>query len=225
LGQPPEFAPTAKEPPGAGAIVLALATRHALTLGTGAIAFAFLITGRISPVAAWRAIDLDLLLVLFALLVSVEISAWHTALAFKSYEDVNAALQQGNFYPVAVMALLSATSPNAGARLNVEFPYLTVRGELLRAHPAYDKWLAQFPVHAVAAHRDNLLKLRTLALDFGYDDQFAHIPPSAMAFSRALYDERIPYRLDVYQGDHREKVSERLERIVLPFVSNALERQ
>jgi Na+/H+ antiporter NhaD/arsenite permease-like protein len=73
MGQPPEFAPTAKAPPGAGALVLAFVTRHALTLGTGALAFAFLITGRVSSATAWQAIDLELLLVLFALLVSVEI--------------------------------------------------------------------------------------------------------------------------------------------------------
>jgi Na+/H+ antiporter NhaD/arsenite permease-like protein len=53
--------------------VLAFVTRHALTLGTGALAFAFLITGRVSAKAASHAIDVDLLLVLFALLVSVEI--------------------------------------------------------------------------------------------------------------------------------------------------------
>jgi len=73
LGHPPEFAPTAKEPPGAAALVLAFVTRHALTLGAGALAFAFLITGRVSAAAASRAIDVELLLVLFALLVAVEI--------------------------------------------------------------------------------------------------------------------------------------------------------
>ncbi|HEV8433382.1 MAG TPA: SLC13 family permease [Thermoanaerobaculia bacterium] len=43
------------------------------------IAIAFLATGRVSPQAAWRAIDLDLLLVLFALVIAVEIlrgSGW-----------------------------------------------------------------------------------------------------------------------------------------------------
>ena len=57
--------------------------RHAATLGrfareqilevtAGAIAAAFLLSGRVTPRAAMRAIDVDLLLVLFALLITVE---------------------------------------------------------------------------------------------------------------------------------------------------------
>ncbi|MGZ7041827.1 MAG: SLC13 family permease [Thermoanaerobaculia bacterium] len=44
-----------------------------LELATAAIAAVFLLSGRVTPRAAWRAIDVDLLLVLFALLISVEI--------------------------------------------------------------------------------------------------------------------------------------------------------
>jgi S-formylglutathione hydrolase len=152
------------------------------------------------------------------------VSAWTTAMRFKTYDDTDAALKNGDFYPVALTALLAATSPDPGAPLNVAFPLKRERGELLRVHPAYEKWLARFPVHAVASQRDNLLKLRLLALDFGYDDQFAHIPPSTLAFSRALFEQRIPHRLDTYDGDHRQKVAERMEKIVFPVVAGALDR-
>ena len=50
-----------------------------LVLVTAAVALAFLLTGTVSPEAALRAVDIELLLVLFALLVSVEIlrgSGW-----------------------------------------------------------------------------------------------------------------------------------------------------
>jgi len=47
--------------------------KHALTIATAVIAIAFLLTGRVSLAAAKKAIDVDLLLVLFALLVAVEI--------------------------------------------------------------------------------------------------------------------------------------------------------
>jgi S-formylglutathione hydrolase len=151
-------------------------------------------------------------------------SAWMTTLNFKSYDDIGAALQQHNFYPVALMALLSATSPDPSQPMKVAFPYRAVEGELVRAHPVYDRWLEQFPVHAVTASRDNLSRMRLLAMDFGYDDQFAHIPPSVMELSRALYENRIPFRFDVYNGDHRDKVGQRLERIVFPTVAAALAR-
>lgn len=54
-------------------------TRFVLEIGAAILAAIFLLTRRVSPEAAWRAIDLDLLLVLFALLVAVEIlraSGW-----------------------------------------------------------------------------------------------------------------------------------------------------
>ena len=44
-----------------------------LELGAAVTAALFLLTGRVTPRAAWRAVDLDLLLILFALLVAVEI--------------------------------------------------------------------------------------------------------------------------------------------------------
>ena len=47
--------------------------RHALTWSAGLVALAVLLTGRVTPRAAARAIDVDLLLILFALLVTVEV--------------------------------------------------------------------------------------------------------------------------------------------------------
>ncbi len=54
-------------------------SRYVLEIVAAILAAIFLLAGRVSPGAAWRAIDLDLLLVLFALLVAVEIlraSGW-----------------------------------------------------------------------------------------------------------------------------------------------------
>src|ERR1043166_5600907 len=45
----------------------------------GVLAIAFVVTGRVSPETAWRSVDVNLLLVLFALLIAVEIvraSGW-----------------------------------------------------------------------------------------------------------------------------------------------------
>ncbi|HEX3110986.1 MAG TPA: hypothetical protein VHU41_17935, partial [Thermoanaerobaculia bacterium] len=56
-----------------------LVQEYAIVAVAAAIAIAFLATGRVTPQAAWRAIDLDLLLVLFALVTAVEIlrgSGW-----------------------------------------------------------------------------------------------------------------------------------------------------
>lgn len=52
--------------------MLQLVRKNALLLGAAVLAVAFLAAGRVTPRAALRAIDFDLLLVLFALLVAVE---------------------------------------------------------------------------------------------------------------------------------------------------------
>jgi Na+/H+ antiporter NhaD/arsenite permease-like protein len=55
------------------------AREQILVVGAGLLAAVFLLTGRVTPRAAWHSIDVDLLLVLFALLVAVEIlreSGW-----------------------------------------------------------------------------------------------------------------------------------------------------
>ena len=53
--------------------MLAFVRRHWLTFAAGVLALAFLISGRVTPAAAARATDVDLLLVLFALLTTIEI--------------------------------------------------------------------------------------------------------------------------------------------------------
>src|ERR1700757_3486125 len=50
-----------------------------IVIVAGVLAIAFLATGRVTPEEAWHSIDLDLLLVLFALLIAVEMirgSGW-----------------------------------------------------------------------------------------------------------------------------------------------------
>jgi len=53
--------------------VIAFTKRHWLTFAAGILAVGFLISGRVRPAAAARAIDVDLLLVLFALLTAIEL--------------------------------------------------------------------------------------------------------------------------------------------------------
>src|SRR6266550_1847837 len=53
--------------------VLGFTRRHWLTFGVGVLAAILLLTGRVTPRAAARTIDVDLLLILFALLTTIEI--------------------------------------------------------------------------------------------------------------------------------------------------------
>ena len=89
---------------------------------------------------------------------------------------------------------------------------------------AFDAYVARFPLWRIWQSRDALLSLRALGLDYGVNDQFAHIPSATRAFSQRLGELRIPHRLDVYTGDHRVEVPDRMETVVLPYIGAALDR-
>jgi hypothetical protein len=72
--------------------------------------------------------------------------------------------------------------------------------------------MAQLP-----AHRAALMTMKAIVLDYGTSDQFAHIITATPEFSRELARLRIPHRLDVYDGDHRQKLPQRLRTHILPF--------
>ncbi|HYC61804.1 MAG TPA: alpha/beta hydrolase-fold protein [Thermoanaerobaculia bacterium] len=148
--------------------------------------------------------------------------AWRTFLGFKTREDADAALQKGDFYPPAILSLLSAVSPDPKAPLGVEVPVRLDHGELTPIEPAFTNFRNQLPVRQVAQYRDNLRRLRALHIDYGFSDQFAHIPVASAALSRELIDHGVPHVLAVYDGDHRQRVVERMEKIVFPMFSEVL---
>ena len=152
-------------------------------------------------------------------------TSWKKALGFQSPADIVKSLQEGDFYPVAIYALASAISPNPDKPpFFVDLPMRHVRGELLPDDATYELWRASLPLAQLPAHRASLLRLRGLAMDYGTSDQFAHIITTTPAFSRELARLRIPHRLDVYEGDHRQKIPERLRTHVLPFFADAFAR-
>ncbi|UCF68830.1 MAG: alpha/beta fold hydrolase [Acidobacteriota bacterium] len=150
---------------------------------------------------------------------------WQRALAMRGAEDLQRALEQRDFWPVAAIGLLAAFSPDPSEPpFHVAFPFQSVRGELVPKEPIYTVWQSRFPVHQIETYRQNLLQLRALAFDYGVNDQFAHIPLGGRLFAERLAMWRIPHRVEVFDGDHRELLADRLTEIVLPFLSRSLER-
>ncbi len=150
-------------------------------------------------------------------------AAWKRTLALKGPADAEKALAEGDFYPVAIIALGRALAPNPQAPLLLDFPIRAEGPEQLPADPAYTRWREAFPIRQVARYAANLRRLKGLVIDYGLDDQFPHIPISTPAFSQALVDARVPHTLDVYSGDHRRRVDKRLASKVFPFFAANLE--
>lgn len=149
-------------------------------------------------------------------------SAWRRALEFNSPADADKALAAGDFYPAAIVALGRALLPNPKSPLLFDFPFRAAGPELMPAEPAYTKFREAFPIRQVGRYAANLRQMKGLVMDYGLSDQFPHIPPATAAFSQALLDARVPHTLDVYEGDHRQAVNERLESKVFPFFAATL---
>jgi enterochelin esterase-like enzyme len=150
--------------------------------------------------------------------------AWQRAYRFEGEADLQAAMEARDFYAVAGIGVLTAFSPAPeAAPFFVDFPFVIERGQVVPEDGVFDAYVARFPLSQVAQHRDALAGLRAFGMDYGVDDQYAHIPTATRQFSLRLSELRIPHRLEVYDGDHREHVAERLESIVLPFIASALD--
>lgn len=84
------------------------------------------------------------------------------------------------------------------------------------------RWAANNPLVTLHQYVPELRALSALALDCGDQDQFAE---PTRELSRLLSSYGIEHSLDIYPGDHSNRVHERLEQDVLPFFSRHLTAQ
>ena len=149
--------------------------------------------------------------------------AWKRSAQITTPEELESVVSGRDFYAVATLGIVTAFSPDPDQPpVYGDFPFDIVRNEVVLDDAAYDRYRDALPVRQVRGARDALRQLRGLALGVGLGDQFLHITNGTLAFSQRLGAERIPHRLDVYAGDHRQLVGERLESIILPWVGERL---
>ena len=149
--------------------------------------------------------------------------AWKRAAAVSTPEDVQSLVASRDFYPIAALGIVTAFSPSVGEPpIYADFPFDVVRGEVVLEDDAYDRFQDALPTRQVREARDALRDLRGLALGVGLGDQILHIPTGTLQLSQALGAERIPHRLDMHDGDHRQLVGQRLEEIILPWIAERL---
>jgi len=145
--------------------------------------------------------------------------AWRRASSITGSEDIQTLIENRDFYPIAILGILTAFSPDPdSAPVYGAFPFKVIRGEVNLDQESFDAYLDAFPVQQVRAARGSLRDLRGLGIDVGLGDQFLHIPAGTMEFSQKLGEERVPHHFDVYDGDHRQLVGKRLEEVVLPWI-------
>lgn len=134
---------------------------------------------------------------------------------------------KGGLYALGSIVVAQAFSPNPDRPpLFIDLPFAMVDGKVQPSEPAFSRWQENMPVHMVEKYAANLRKLRGFRFDSGYEDEYAHIPPTARALSAALTARGIDHVFEEYNGDHRNRMMGRTGRLaseVLPYFWMLLE--
>lgn len=157
--------------------------------------------------------------------LTIENPAFANVLKVKTAEE---ALKHG-IYTLGIIVVGQAFSPNPDRPpFFFDPPFAMVDGKLQPVEPAFSRWEERLPVNMVDTYRGNLLKLRGLRFDSGYEDEFLHIPPTARALSTALTARGIDHTFEEYNGDHRNRLWGRTGRLateVFPYFWLLLESE
>jgi S-formylglutathione hydrolase len=142
--------------------------------------------------------------------------AMAAAEAVKTREQAEAAAKAPGFGVSVTLASAAAWSPNPNnAPLFFDLPVKDgkVRPEIVA------KWVANAPLEMLKNYVPNLRQYYSIAIDVGTKD-------SLLASNRQLNDEMnklgIPHTFEEYDGDHTNRIGERIERNLLLFFSRNL---
>ncbi len=142
--------------------------------------------------------------------------AMAAAEAIKTRAQAEEAARSPGFGPSTSLASAAAWSPNPGnPPLYLDLPVKDgkVRPDIVA------KWVANSPLEMIDQHVPALNAFYAIAIDIGAQDTLL---TSNRQLRDAMVRLRIPHGYEEYEGDHTNKVGERLERNVLPFFSKNL---
>jgi enterochelin esterase-like enzyme len=125
--------------------------------------------------------------------------------------------EKADFGVKAAFASAAAWSPNPKKPpFFLDLPIDTGRTQRLVAA----KWAANMPLAMVDQYIPNLKLLHAIAFDAGNDDK--SIAASIRLLDEVLSRYSIKHDFEVYEGNHINKISERIEKKMLQFFSNHL---
>ncbi|HZM62512.1 MAG TPA: alpha/beta hydrolase-fold protein [Vicinamibacterales bacterium] len=136
--------------------------------------------------------------------------------AIKTREQAEEAARGRGFGPSVLLASAAAWSPNPkNPPLFLDLPMRNgkPRPEVIA------KWAANAPLEMLEQHAPALKQYYAVAMEIGTMDPLLR---SNQQLHTVLTKLRIPHSYDEYDGDHTNKVRERIERNVLPFFSKNL---
>jgi hypothetical protein len=144
---------------------------------------------------------------------SPNVEAMSAAEAIRTREQAEEAARAPGFGPSVTLASAAAWSPNPkNPPLYLDLPVRNgkVRPDIL------ERWAANAPIEMIERYAAGLKTYYAIAMDVGTADPL-------LGSNRQLHDAmtrlRIAHAYEEYDGDHTNKVRERIERNLLPFFS------
>ena len=110
--------------------------------------------------------------------------------------------------------------------LQVSLPVSYIGDSAVFNIKATKQWEANFPVNMIDTHLEQLKSLKAIKIDWGRNEEFPHIPATALQFSKKLEAYRIKHFAEEYIGDHTNMLGGFEGRIyteLLPFFDTYLE--
>jgi pimeloyl-ACP methyl ester carboxylesterase len=106
-----------------------------------------------------------------------------------------------------------------------DYPYEMKDGEAERIPEVWRRWKNGLGgwEEKIADYHDNLAKLRGIVIDYGTKDKYQWIPPGSVYVSAKLTEAGIPHQIYQFDGDHGDRLVERVTEIMLPFFDRVLE--
>ncbi|MDB5193959.1 MAG: esterase [Segetibacter sp.] len=131
----------------------------------------------------------------------------------KTYED----FLKADFGTKVIFSEAAAWSPNLNnPPFYVDLPYKN--GQLQQ--DVIDKWTANMPLTTIDQYTTNFKQLKAIAFDAGTKDEA--IAASIKVLDEELNKYNIKHLFEIYEGNHTNKIGERIKQKMLPFFSTNL---
>lgn len=127
-------------------------------------------------------------------------------------------------YALAFVAMARVFSADPERRpFGVALPVTSSKGHFSKDSSVIKLWERNFVNNMIPRYAEGLRQLNGLAIDWGMQDAYAHIPSSCRELCQKFDQMQIPYQKETYEGGHYDKIpgiTGRFYRKVIPFFSS-----
>jgi predicted alpha/beta superfamily hydrolase len=131
------------------------------------------------------------------------------------------------FYAAVFTSMARTFSPDeTKLPLQADFPITYIGDSTVINRQIMQLWEGSFPLNMIEDHLPALKSLTALKFDWGRNEEFSHIPFTALQFSKKLESYGIPHFAEEYLGDHGNRLGGFAGRVyteMLPFFDGYLQ--